>query len=73
MAIHSSDGELEAGLKNDAGPASTGKPEVQNSNSGRPLSASEVVADMRGDRTTQRGLKSRHAQMIAVGGSIGTG
>lgn len=26
-----------------------------------------------GIKTTQRGLKSRHAQMIALGGSIGTG
>lgn len=26
-----------------------------------------------GIETTQRGLKSRHAQMIALGGSIGTG
>lgn len=26
-----------------------------------------------GIKTTKRGLKSRHAQMIALGGSIGTG
>ena len=34
-----------------------------------------VAADLLDDRyaTTQRGLKSRHAQMIALGGTIGTG
>ena len=34
-----------------------------------------VAADLLDERyaTTQRGLKSRHAQMIAFGGTIGTG
>lgn len=34
-----------------------------------------VAATLHDERydTTQRGLKSRHAQMIALGGSIGTG
>lgn len=34
-----------------------------------------VAADLLDERyaTTQRGLKSRHAQMIALGGTIGTG
>lgn len=37
--------------------------------------ASVVVAELVDQRyaTTQRGLKSRHAQMIALGGAIGTG
>jgi amino acid transporter len=41
----------------------------------RSIAASIVAADFLGDRfaTTQRGLKSRHAQMIALGGTIGTG
>lgn len=34
-----------------------------------------VEADLLDDRyaTTQRGLKNRHVQLIALGGSIGTG
>ena len=44
---------------------------------GRKSSVAEtiVAADLLDDRyaTTQRGLKSRHAQMIALGGTIGTG
>ena len=34
-----------------------------------------IAADLDDDRysQTQRGLKSRHAQMIALGGTIGTG
>lgn len=31
------------------------------------------VGDDAAYNTTKRGLKSRHAQMIALGGSIGTG
>ncbi|KAL2413512.1 putative proline-specific permease put4 [Exophiala dermatitidis] len=36
---------------------------------------SVIAAELLDDRfrTTQRGLKSRHAQMIALGGSVGTG
>jgi amino acid permease len=39
------------------------------------IAASIVAADLLDQRfaTTQRGLKSRHAQMIALGGTIGTG
>ena len=39
------------------------------------VAASIVAADLLDDRfaTTQRGLKSRHSQMIALGGTIGTG
>ncbi|KIV94622.1 hypothetical protein PV10_02373 [Exophiala mesophila] len=39
------------------------------------VAASIVAADLLDERyaTTQRGLKSRHAQMIALGGTIGTG
>jgi amino acid transporter len=39
------------------------------------VAASIVAADLLDDRfaTTKRGLKSRHAQMIALGGTIGTG
>jgi amino acid permease len=39
------------------------------------IAASIVAADLLDKRfaTTQRGLKSRHAQMIALGGTIGTG
>ena len=44
---------------------------------GRKSSVAEsiVAADLLDERfaTTQRGLKSRHAQMIALGGTIGTG
>lgn len=44
---------------------------------GRKSSVAETIiaADLLDDRyaTTQRGLKSRHAQMIALGGTIGTG
>ena len=44
---------------------------------GRKSSVAEsiIAADLLDDRyeTTQRGLKSRHAQMIALGGTIGTG
>jgi yeast amino acid transporter len=45
--------------------------------SGRHASVAEsiVAADLLDERytTTKRGLKSRHAQMIALGGTIGTG
>ena len=39
------------------------------------VAASIIAADLLDERyaTTQRGLKSRHAQMIALGGTIGTG
>jgi amino acid permease len=39
------------------------------------IAASIVAADLLDDRfaTTERGLKSRHAQMIALNGTIGTG
>jgi amino acid transporter len=39
------------------------------------IAESVVAADLLDERynTTQRGLKSRHAQMIALGGTIGTG
>ena len=39
------------------------------------VSAQIIAADLLDDRyaPTQRGLKSRHAQMIALGGTIGTG
>jgi amino acid transporter len=39
------------------------------------VAASIVAADLLDDRltATERGLKSRHAQMIALGGTIGTG
>ena len=39
------------------------------------VAESVVAADLLDERytTTQRGLKSRHAQMIALGGTIGTG
>lgn len=44
---------------------------------GRKASVAEsiIAADLLDERyaTTQRGLKSRHAQMIALGGTIGTG
>jgi hypothetical protein len=44
---------------------------------GRKSSVAEsiIAADLLDERyaTTQRGLKSRHAQMIALGGTIGTG
>ena len=44
---------------------------------GRKSSVAETIiaADLLDERyaTTQRGLKSRHAQMIALGGTIGTG
>lgn len=44
---------------------------------GRHASVAEsiIAADLLDERyrTTQRGLKSRHAQMIALGGTIGTG
>ena len=44
---------------------------------GRQSSVAEsiIAADLLDERyaTTQRGLKSRHAQMIALGGTIGTG
>jgi amino acid transporter len=36
------------------------------------VAAGELIFDER-DGTTHRGLKSRHAQMIALGGTIGTG
>lgn len=40
-----------------------------------PRQASVVAASLIDDRfgITKRGLKSRHAQMIALGGTIGTG
>lgn len=40
-----------------------------------PASAQVIAADLLDDRyeQTKRGLKSRHAQMIALGGTIGTG
>jgi amino acid permease len=39
------------------------------------IAESVVAAELLDERyrTTQRGLKSRHAQMIALGGTIGTG
>ena len=44
---------------------------------GRKSSVAEsiIAADLLDERynITQRGLKSRHAQMIALGGTIGTG
>lgn len=53
------------------------KSERRPSATGRKASIPEsiVAADLLDERyaTTQRGLKSRHAQMIALGGTIGTG
>ncbi|SMR50277.1 unnamed protein product [Zymoseptoria tritici ST99CH_1A5] len=37
------------------------------------VAAGELILDVERDGVTQRGLKSRHAQMIALGGTIGTG
>lgn len=39
------------------------------------MAESVIAAELLDDRygITQRGLKSRHAQMIALGGTIGTG
>lgn len=39
------------------------------------VAGSVIAADLLDDRyaITKRGLKSRHAQMIALGGTIGTG
>ena len=54
-----------------------GKSDRRHSLTGRKSSvaASIIAADLFDERyaTTQRGLKSRHAQMIALGGTIGTG
>lgn len=35
--------------------------------------AGMASTDVVGDRSTQRGLKARHGQMIALGGCVGTG
>ncbi len=52
-------------------------PDRKHSLTGRKASVAEsiVAADLLDERfnITQRGLKSRHAQMIALGGTIGTG
>ncbi|KAL6253316.1 hypothetical protein RBB50_001039 [Rhinocladiella similis] len=70
MALTSGYTDAEAGLKTEPTPdvqARLGSYE-------RPLSVMEAEAsDLSNGMITKRGLKSRHAQMIAIGGAIGTG
>lgn len=58
-------------------PESKDDPDRKHSLTGRKASVAEsiIAADLLDERyaITQRGLKSRHAQMIALGGTIGTG
>jgi len=51
------------------------KPALADANPRKSSVADSIAADLFDERyeTTHRGLKSRHAQMIALGGTIGTG
>jgi amino acid permease len=65
----SSNNDVEKGVVSDVGRKSS-LPGRQSS-----VAESVIAAQLLDDRynITQRGLKSRHAQMIALGGTIGTG
>jgi amino acid permease len=65
----SSNNDVEKGVVSDVGRKSS-LPGRQSS-----VAESVVAAQLLDDRynITQRGLKSRHAQMIALGGTIGSG
>ena len=72
----SSDYDVESGTVTDKRTSLDGSGR-KGSLTGRKSSVAETIiaADLLDERyaTTQRGLKSRHAQMIALGGTIGTG
>lgn len=74
MADHSVTSDPEKGVDHDGTRTGT---ENKSDSKDRKISVAEsiVIADLLDERftTTQRGLKSRHAQMIALGGTIGTG